>query len=66
MRNLTDPQRHQIAAVARTLSSAARMAFLADVQNTIEARCSSHITIDNLDVQHAIEEVLDAAPWPKN
>jgi hypothetical protein len=66
MRNLTETQRHQIAAAARTLSVASRLAFLADVQCAIDARCSSHITISNGDVQRAIEEVLDAAPWPKS
>ena len=66
MRNLTNSQRNQIAGVARTLSSASRLAFLADVQCAIEARCGSHIVISNGDVQRAIEEVLDAAPWPRS
>ena len=66
MRNLTKSQRLQIAAAARTLSTAAQLAFLADVRSMIEARCGSHIVISNGDVQRAIEEVLDAAPWPKS
>ena len=65
-RSLTDTQRQQIADAARTLSTASRLAFLADVHSMIEARCSSYITISNGDVQRAIEEVLDAAPWPES
>lgn len=65
-RSLTDTQRQQIADAARTLSVASRLAFLADVECALEARCGSYITISNDDVQQAINCVLDAAPWPKN
>ena len=65
MINLLGDQRRQIVQAAATLTPAARMAFIADVESTLAQHCLGRPASNN-DVQRAINCVLDAVAWPRS
>ena len=64
MFNLLTDQRRQIVQAAATLTPAARLAFIADVEATLSRHCLGRAP-NNLDVQRCIEMTMNAASWPK-
>jgi hypothetical protein len=65
MINLASEQRRQIVQAAATLTPAARMAFIADVESTLAQHCLGRPASNN-DVQRAINCVLDAVARPRS
>jgi hypothetical protein len=64
MINLLSEQRRQIVQAAATLTPAARMAFIHDVEYALSQYCMGRAPSSNA-VQRCIEMTVDAAPWPR-